>query len=108
MEKQHKNKSTKSTKTGNPPEVTFRDRDLAVKIWRNTTEKNGEEIEYRTATFERTYKDKDDKLQSTKNLRIQDMPRAALLLQKAYEQQRIKETTNGTEEITAESDDSQE
>lgn len=100
-------KKTKPKTAGNPPEVTIRDRELSVKIWRNTTEKNGEEIEYKTVTLERTYKDKDDKLQSTKNMRIQDMPRAALLLQKAYELQRIKETINGNDEITAESDDSQ-
>ena len=57
--------------------------DTTATIWKNTS-KNGDG-EYNTISFERSYKDKEDKWQTTNSLRVNDLPRAKLVLEKAYE-----------------------
>ena len=43
-------------------------------------------MEYRTVSFQRSYKDKkDDTWKTTSSLRLHDLPKATLVLQKAYE-----------------------
>jgi hypothetical protein len=69
----------------NPPEKKFRAGPEAATIWVNTTIKDGKTVEYRTVSFERSYKDKNDSWQTTHSLRMGDLPRAALVLSKAFE-----------------------
>ncbi|RME52436.1 hypothetical protein D6783_04940 [Candidatus Woesearchaeota archaeon] len=70
----------------NQPVKKFRSGALTATVWRNeTNDTNGNVTEYSTVTFERSYKDKNDMWKTTNSLRVNDLPRAALVLQKAYE-----------------------
>ncbi|MBW2984908.1 hypothetical protein KY361_07335 [Candidatus Woesearchaeota archaeon] len=76
-----------SASTGNQPEKKFSTGALSATVWQNQgkSKTTGEAVTFRSVTFQRRYKDKDGNWQSTSNLRINDLPRAALVLQKAYE-----------------------
>lgn len=71
----------------NLPEKKFRAGPIVATIWKNKAQKkDGETISYRTISFERTYKDQNDEWQTTNSLRTNDLPKAMLVLQKAYEE----------------------
>src|SRR3989338_3340520 len=71
---------------GNLPEKKFRAGPVSATVWHNKGQRiNGEESEYKTISIERNYKDKTGKWQSTNSLRINDLPIAGVVLQKAYE-----------------------
>ncbi|MGV8141134.1 MAG: hypothetical protein ACP5NW_01685 [Candidatus Woesearchaeota archaeon] len=67
------------------PEMKYRAGALAATIWSNETVKDGKKVEYKTVSFERSYKDKNDQWQTTNSLRTADIPKAILVLTKAYE-----------------------
>jgi hypothetical protein len=67
------------------PETKFRSGAIAATIWANETVRDGKKVEYKSVTFERSYKDKNDQWQSTNSLRTADIPKAILVLTKAYE-----------------------
>lgn len=72
----------------NQPEKKFRAGPISATIWRNKSQKSaesGDVGEYRTISIERSYTDKDGKWQSTNSMRVNDLPKAALVLQRAYE-----------------------
>jgi hypothetical protein len=70
----------------NLPEKKFRAGAISATVWSNHGQsKSGEENTYNTISLERSYKDKNDKWQTTGSLRLHDLPKAALLLDKAYE-----------------------
>ncbi|MEK6937489.1 MAG: hypothetical protein AABX04_00450 [Nanoarchaeota archaeon] len=78
--------STKVEKEGNLPEKKFRAGAIAATVWLNHGQRaNGEESEYRTISLERNYTDKEGKWQSSNSFRVADLPKAAVVLQKAYE-----------------------
>jgi len=71
---------------GNFPEKKFRAGAISATVWHNKGQKaNGEESEYKTISIERSYTDKAGKWQSTNSFRITDLPKAQVVLQKAYE-----------------------
>jgi len=67
------------------PETKFRSGAIAATIWANETVRDGKKVAYKSVTFERSYKDKNDEWQSTNSLRTADIPKAILVLSKAYE-----------------------
>lgn len=68
------------------PEKKFRAGAISATVWQNKGQnKDGEEVEFRTTSIERSYKDKEGNWQTTNSLRINDLPRAVVVLQKAYE-----------------------
>jgi hypothetical protein len=67
------------------PEKKFRAGAIAATIWANQKEVDGKQTVFKTVSFERSYKDKHDEWQTTNSLRISDLPRAVLVLSKAYE-----------------------
>jgi hypothetical protein len=67
------------------PETKFRSGAIAATIWSNEAIRDGKKVEYKTVSFERSYKDKNDQWQSTNSLRTADIPKAILVLTKAYE-----------------------
>lgn len=70
----------------NFPERKFRAGAVTATVWENSSvNKEGQEVSYRTISFERAYKDKNDDWQTTNSLRVNDLPRAILVLTKAYE-----------------------
>jgi hypothetical protein len=73
-------------KEGNLPERKFRAGAISATIWMNKSQKiNGEESEYKTISIERCYTDKDGKWQSTNSMRVADLPKVMVVIQKAYE-----------------------
>ncbi len=73
--------------TGNQPEKKFSTGVISATVWKNngTSKKTGESVEFRTVTLQRRYTDKEGNWQTSSNLRISDLPKASLVLQKAYE-----------------------
>lgn len=72
--------------SGNIPEKKFSAGGLNATVWQNQGKnKEGLDVSYRTVTFQRRYKDKNGEWQSTSTLRINDLPKASLILEKAYE-----------------------
>lgn len=70
----------------NIPEIKFSTGVISATVWKNAgIRKNGEETEFRTVSMQRRYTDKKGEWQSTSTLRINDLPKAALVLNKAYE-----------------------
>lgn len=61
----------------------FRAGAIIATVWSNQT-KDGEG-EYKTVSLERSYKDKEGIWKYTSSLRTADLPRASLVLQKAFE-----------------------
>lgn len=76
----------------NTPERKFRASPITATIWTNEAKgKDGATNLFRTITLERTYKDKQDAWKTTNSLRVNDLPKAVLVLNKAFEYVNIKE-----------------
>ncbi len=76
----------KSSSEKNVPHKKFRSGPVVATIWNNeSVNKDNEKVSFKTISFERTYKDKNDEWQSTNSLRVGDLPKATLVLNKAYE-----------------------
>ena len=72
--------------TKNVPEKKFSTGVITATIWQNQGKgRNGEPVSYRTVSLQRRYKDKNGVWQTANSLRVNDLPKAALVLQKAYE-----------------------
>ena len=71
----------------NQPEKKFSTGAITATIWKNngTSKQNGESVEFRTIQLDRRYKDKEGNWKSTSSLRLNDLPKASLVLDKAYE-----------------------
>ena len=76
----------KQTK-GKPPEKEFRAGAISATVWKNTiVKKDGSTAEVRSVTFRRSYKDKEtDEWKETNSMRAMDLPKATVVLNKAYE-----------------------
>ena len=72
--------------SGNLPEKKFSTGGLTATVWENQGKnREGIDVSYRTVSFQRRYMDKNGEWQSTSTLRVNDIPKASLVLQKAYE-----------------------
>jgi len=82
-----------TTQTGNQPEKKFSTGAISATVWKNngTSKKDGSPVEFNTISLQRRYTDKDGVWKSTNSMRINDLPKAALVLNKAYEYLVIKE-----------------
>ncbi len=69
----------------NPPEKKFRAGAVTATIWANQTVKDGKVSEYKTVSFERSFKDPQGNWKTTHSLREMDLPKAELVIRKAYE-----------------------
>lgn len=77
---------TQQKSTGNLPEKKFKAGAVQATVWLNKGQnKKGEEVGYRSISLDRNYLDKDGKWQNTSSLRVNDLPKASIVLQKAYE-----------------------
>jgi len=71
---------------GNAPEKKFRAGAIAATVWLNKGQQpTGEETEFRTISLNRRYSDKNGVWQSTTSFRVSDLPKAQVVLQKAFE-----------------------
>lgn len=70
----------------NLPVAKFRSGAITATIWKNTQQtKEGKDFDFNSVNLERSYKDKNDEWQKTGSLRLNDLPRAQLVMAKAYE-----------------------
>jgi len=69
----------------NKPEQKFKVGGVTATIWKNGIEKDGQKKEIKNVSFERNYKDKEGNWQTTNSLNINDLPKAMVVLGKAYE-----------------------
>jgi len=67
------------------PETVFKIGAVRASIFQNIIEKNGQSIKLPKVVIEVRYKDKTGQWQSTNSLSINDLPKAILALQKAFE-----------------------
>jgi hypothetical protein len=68
------------------PLKKFRAGPICATVWSNEGHgKDGNAVSYSTVSLERSYKDKSGDWQSTSSMRVNDLPRAALVATKAYE-----------------------
>lgn len=65
----------------NMPEKKYVAGSVSATIWVN----KNDDKEYKTISIQRNYKDKNDQWQSTNILRVNDLPKAKMVLDKAYE-----------------------
>ena len=77
---------------GNQPEKKFRAGAVSATVWKNTgKDKDGKDVEFRTVSVERVYKDGDE-FKNTSTMRVNDLPKLALVAAKAYEYLVLKDT----------------
>ena len=86
----------------NIPEKKFSTGVISATIWKNngTSKRTGESVEFRTITLQRRYTDKDGKWQTSSNMRINDLPKASLVLQKAYEYLVLRGAQSASQDIS--------
>ncbi len=83
----------------NIPEKKISTGAIQVTVWKNTlTTKEGKTSEYRTFSFTRRYRDNMGEWKSSNSLRINDLPKAVVALNKAYEHAVLR-TQNAEEEL---------
>ncbi|MDI6451452.1 hypothetical protein [Anaerobaca lacustris] len=67
------------------PETVFKVGAVRASIFRNTVERNGQSIPLPKVVIEVRYKDKTGQWNGTNSLSLNDIPKAILALQKAFE-----------------------
>jgi hypothetical protein len=85
----------------NMPEAKFRAGAVSATVWKNAGQKeDGQPTEYRSISIERNYMDKKTNTwQTTSSMRLNDLPKAVVVLQKAYEHLVLKEQDKDSGEI---------
>ena len=67
------------------PEQKFKAGAISATLWKNQSQKNGQTFEFHTVSLERNYKDQTGEWKSTNSMRQADLPKAILVLNKAFE-----------------------
>ena len=87
-----KTREQKMESKQNSPARKFSAGGIQATIWKNTgRSKTGSELDFFSVQLERRYKDKSDQWQSTNSFGVNDLPKAQLLLGKAYEFLTVKD-----------------
>ena len=69
----------------NMPEKKFSTGAISATVWKNSRQgKDGKTFETQTVSLQRRYTDKEGEWQSTNSLRLNDLPKAALVLDEAF------------------------
>lgn len=86
LKQKPKGKEAKEMEKTNTPIKKFKAGAISATIWENQGKNTqGEAISYNSISFDRNYKDANGEWQKTNSLRVADLPRAVLVLNKAYE-----------------------
>lgn len=78
------------------PEITFRNGVCGVSIFSNEIVKNGLPLTVKKAVFSRSFRDKEGNWKDSNSLDINDIPKAIVVLSKAYDyltSKRVQSTT---------------
>ena len=82
----------------NKPVKKFQAGGVSAAIWQNrTTLKSGTEIETLSVSIDRRYKDKDGEWKNSSSLKLNDVPKAVMVLSKAYDYMASKDKDDGDE-----------
>lgn len=68
---------------GKKPEKKFSTGAISAAVWRNEAVKDGQVSSFHTVSLQRSYK-KGDKWETTHSFRLNDLPKAALVIEEAY------------------------
>jgi len=68
----------------NAPEKRIASGNVVATIWKNHASAEGKEFDFRTISLQRRYTDKEGKWQNSNTLRLNDLPKATLVLEEAY------------------------
>ncbi len=80
------------------PEITFRHGPCSASVFQNDYQRGEESFSVRDVSFQRRYRDKNGDWQTSNSLGVNDIPKAVLVLNKAYEYL----TSNGRAEAEVE------
>ncbi|MFH1133847.1 MAG: hypothetical protein V1735_05105 [Nanoarchaeota archaeon] len=81
------------------PEIKFRAGAISATVWNNETKaKDGSPAAYKTISLQRSFKDKEGVWKNTASFRTADIPKAMVVLNKAYEHLVLAATENGDDE----------
>ncbi len=83
----------------NKPEKKFRAGGISATIWKNESQKGQKSFSYHTISLERSYKDQAGAWKTTASMRLADLPRAKLVLDKAYEYLVVQEEVQIQEQV---------
>ena len=67
------------------PEITFRHGSCSASVFINEYQRGEQSFTVRTVSFQRRYRGKEGEWQNTSSLQVNDIPKAVLVLNKAYE-----------------------
>ncbi len=67
------------------PEITFRHGACSASIFQKDYQRGEESFSVRNVSFQRRYRDKNGDWQTTNSLNVNDIPKAVVVLNKAYE-----------------------
>ena len=85
------------------PDMKFRAGTICATIWTNQGQtKDGQVRSFNSVSFEKSYKDKDGNWKNTKSLNVADLPKAALVLTKAYEHCALRDLAEEAPQISEE------
>jgi len=73
------------------PEQKFRVGSVSATIWNNEAKVDGKIKEFKSVSFDKVYKDRDNEWQKTSTLNVNDLPKAMVVIGKAYEYLSLKE-----------------
>ena len=77
--------SYNQTQTPSGPEARFNAGNISATIWNNVRKIDGKEVPLRTVSLQKSYKDREGAWKHTTSLHTNDIPKAKLVLEKAYE-----------------------
>ncbi len=80
------------------PEISFRHGPCSASVFTNEYERGEEKFAVKSVAFQRSYRDKDGQWKNSSSLKVNDIPKAVLVLNKAFEYL----TSNGHAEAEAE------
>ncbi len=69
----------------NKPEKVFQHGAVKASIFANEREKDGVSFTVKRVSFQKLYRDKEGLLKTTASLDVDDLPKAVVVLQKAYD-----------------------
>ncbi len=67
------------------PEITFRHGSCSASVFENEYNRGSDSFNVRSVSFQRSFRDKQGEWQRSSTLRVNDIPKAILVLNKAYE-----------------------
>ena len=80
-------------RSSNLPEKKFAAGGISATIWANEKEVNGAPVHVHTVSLTRTYKGADGQWKQSASMRVNDIPKAQLVLDKAFEYLTLKDNT---------------